>query len=94
MEADVPIVPIFLANVEEMRWNPVLYFWNLLGLGRLFAPLLRLNIPYLSPLILLIASTAWFLVTFVQIPIPAKVTLYIGKPVRFDAKKDSIDDVG
>jgi hypothetical protein len=92
-KAEVPIVPIFLANVEEMRWNPILAFWNLLGLGRLFSYILELNIPIIRPWLVLLASTAWFLVTFLQIPIPAKLTLYVGDPVQYDMRNDSIDVV-
>jgi 1-acyl-sn-glycerol-3-phosphate acyltransferase len=92
-DAQVPIVPLFLANVEEMRWNPILFFWNLFGLGRLFSYFIKLNIPVIAPLLLFISSTVWFLVTFIQIPIPSKVTLYIGDPVQYDMSKDSIDDV-
>ncbi len=76
-----------------MRWNPILFLWNLLGLGRLFSYILKLDIPVIGPILLLIASTVWFLVTFLQIPIPAKLTLYIGNPVQYDMSKDSIDDV-
>lgn len=76
-----------------MRWNPTLALWNLLGLGRLFSYILQLNIPIIGPILLLIASTAWFLVTFIQIPIPAKLTLYVGNPVQYDMSRDSVDDV-
>ena len=82
-----------MANVEEMRWNPILSLWNFLGLGRLFSRLHKLNIPVIEPILLLFASTIWFLVTFIQIPIPAKLTLYIGNPVQYDLSTDSIDDV-
>jgi len=92
-QAQVPIVPLFLANVEEMRWNPILSLWNLLGLGRLYSYILELNIPFIEPIIVLLASTVWFTVTFFQIPIPAKLTLYVGNPVKYDMSKDSIDDV-
>lgn len=92
-KAEVPIVPIFLENVEEMRWNPFLYLWNLLGLGRLFSYILKLNIPCIGSILVLIASTVWFLVTFIQIPLPAKLTMHIGDPVPYDMSKDSIDDV-
>jgi len=64
-----------------------------LGLGRLFSYILKLNIPVIGPTLLLFASTVWFLVTFIQIPIPAKLTLYVGNPVQYDMSKDSIDDV-
>ncbi|CAF0787427.1 unnamed protein product [Adineta steineri] len=93
VQAQVPMVPLFLANVDEMRWNPILWLWNLLGLGRLFSYIRELDIPVLKPFILLLSSTVWFLVTFIQIPIPAKLTLYIGDPVQYDMSKDSIDDI-
>ena len=92
-QAEVPIVPIFLANVEEMRWNPFLFFWNLFGLGRLFSFVLKLELPIIGPTLVLFASTVWFIVTFFQIPIPAKITLYIGDPVQYDTSKDSLRDV-
>jgi len=82
-----------MANVDEMRWNPILSLWNLLGLGLLFSKILKLNIPFISSMLILLASTVWFLVTFIQISIPAKLTLYIGNPVQYDLSKDSIDEV-
>lgn len=75
-----------------MRWNPFLSLWNCLGLGRLFSYVLELDIPILRSILLLMASTVWFLVTFIQIPIPAKLTLYVGDPVSYTAN-DDIDDV-
>jgi len=92
-QAQVPIIPTFLANQEEMRWNPILYFWNLLGLGRLFFLIVNLNLPILTPLLNTLALFVWFSMTWIQIPIPAKLTLYIGNPIPYDLSKDSIDDV-
>lgn len=92
-EANVPIVPTFLANQEEMRWNPFLYFWNFFGLGRLFSFLVQLNIPIFSHLLNLIGMFIWFSVTWFQIPLPAKITLYIGDPIQYDMSVDTIDDV-
>ncbi len=82
-----------MANQEEMRWNPILYFWNLLGLGHLFFSIVKLNIPILTSLLNSIASIIWFSMTWIQIPIPVKLTLYIGDPISYDLSKDSIDDV-
>jgi hypothetical protein len=82
-----------MANQEEMRWNPILYIWNLLGLGRLFFSIVKLNIPILTPLLNFISAFVWFSMTWVQVPIPAKLTLYIGDPVEYDMSKDSIEDV-
>ena len=92
-QARVPIIPAFLANHEEMRWNPAQYLWNLFRLGRLFSYIVQLNIPVLTPLLVGIGMGAWFSTTWIQIPIPAKLTLYIGDPVSYDMSKDSIDDV-
>jgi hypothetical protein len=92
-EAQVPIVPTFMANQEEMRWNPILYFWNFLGLGRLFFYVVKLNIPILTPFLNFIGSAVWFSMTWIQFPIPAKLTLYVGDPVQYDMSKDTIDDV-
>ena len=91
--ANVPIVPTFLANQEEMRWNPILFFWNLLHLGRLFSFLVQLNIPLISATLYFIGTFIWFSVTWIQIPIPAKITLYIGDPITYDLSHDTIDDV-
>jgi len=82
-----------MANQEEMRWNPILYFWNLLGLGHLFFSIVKLNIPILTSLLNSIASIIWFSMTWIQIPIPVKLILYIGDPIPYDLSKDSIDDV-
>ncbi len=92
-DAQVPIIPTFMANQEEMRWNPILYFWNYLGLGRLFFSIVNLNLPILTPLLYTIALFVWFSMTWIQIPIPAKLTLYVGDPIPYDLSKDSIDDV-
>jgi uncharacterized membrane protein YvlD (DUF360 family) len=75
-----------------MRWNPILSLWNFLRLGRLFSYILKLNIPIITPILRLLSFPLWLLTTFIQIPIPAKVTFYIGDPVRYDMSKDSIDD--
>jgi hypothetical protein len=82
-----------MANQEEMRWNPILYIWNLLGLGRLFFYIVKLNIPILTRLLNFIGSFVWFSMTWMQVPIPAKLTLYVGDPVEYDMSKDSIEDV-
>ena len=82
-----------MANQEEMRWNPILHLWNRLGLGRLYSSIIKLDIPIVTSLLSLIGSWAWFNVTWFQIPIPAKLTLYIGDPVEYDMSKDTIEDV-
>ncbi|UJR13595.1 hypothetical protein I4U23_000608 [Adineta vaga] len=92
-EAGVPIIPTFMANQEEMRWNPILFLWNLFGLGHLYSYILKLEIPLLTPLLHSIGTIIWFSMTWIQIPIPAQLTLYIGDPVQYDMSKDTIDDV-
>jgi hypothetical protein len=82
-----------MANQEEMRWNPILSLWNLLKLGRVFTYLVQLEIPLFSWLLNWIGMMIWFSMTWIQIPIPAKITLYVGDPVPYDLSRDSIDDV-
>lgn len=93
MDADVPIVPIFLENVEEMRWNPFLYLWNLLGLSRYFQFIFTIKNSAMRHVLVLIASTVWFIITFFQCPIPVKLTLHVGKPIFYDKTVDRIEDV-
>ena len=82
-----------MANQEEMRWNPILSVWNLLQLGRFFTFLVQLNIPIFSSTLSLIGSMIWFSMTWIQIPIPAKITLFVGDPVPYDLARDTIDEV-
>jgi hypothetical protein len=76
-----------------MRWNPILSLWNFLRLGRLFSYILKLNIPIIGSMLLLLRIPIWFPISFIQIPIPVKLTVYIGDSIRYDMSKDSIDDV-
>ncbi|CAF1218748.1 unnamed protein product [Adineta ricciae] len=92
-QANVPIIPTFMANQEEMRWNPILFLWNLLGLGRLYSSILKLEIPFLTPFLHAVGGLVWFIMTWIQIPIPVQLTLYVGDPVQYDMSKDTIDDV-
>ncbi len=41
MQAKVPIIPTCMTNQEEIRWNPILYLWNLLGLGHLYFSIVK-----------------------------------------------------
>jgi hypothetical protein len=84
MESGALLVPIFTKNVEEMRWNPFFYCWNLLGLSKYYNRIIDANIPYLSRFIYQFAIYTWFFSTCLCIPIPVKVTTYIGDPVSYD----------
>jgi len=84
IKAGVPILPLFYQNCEEMRWNPVLWLWNKIHYGsRIYDYIVALNIPYISAIVKLIAEFLWFFVaTFFSIPMPAKVTAYVGDPIE------------
>jgi 1-acyl-sn-glycerol-3-phosphate acyltransferase len=66
IKAGVPILPVFYQNCEEMRWNPVLWFWNKLHYGSKIYDTLASTVQYKScyavhPLIKrrLMAFRAW-----------------------------------
>ncbi|CAF1586317.1 unnamed protein product, partial [Didymodactylos carnosus] len=92
MKAGCPIIPCFLQNQEEMRFNPIFWFGNLLHIGRLYSYIMLFNIPYIMPLVCNICQTLWFCCTWFQFPIPVKLTLHIGDPVEY-GENDTAKDV-
>lgn len=80
MEANVPILPCFTRNVEEMRFNPIFYLWNLLGLGKTWTSLF--DLPYgVGSACKWIALVVWYFTMFLSIPVPVKCTSFTGKPI-------------
>jgi len=94
VKASVPILPIFYQNCEEMRWNPILWLWNKTYYGsRIYDYIVALHIPYVSATVKLIAECLWFTVaTFCSIPMPAKVTAYVGDPIECNHDSD-VDEI-
>ncbi|KNC86098.1 hypothetical protein SARC_01757 [Sphaeroforma arctica JP610] len=81
------IYPIFSQNSEEMRFVPLLWLGNLLGLTKLWSMLIEFLAfaPVLQNILYNIGSMVWFFCAyFFPIPIPVKVTLHIlpGIPVK------------
>jgi len=94
IKAQVPILPVFYQNCEEMRWNPLLWLWNKTYYGsRIYDSIVAARIPYISSIVKTIAEFVWFFVaTFFSIPMPAKVTAYVGEPIECNENSD-IDEI-
>jgi len=94
IKAQVPILPVFYQNCEEMRWNPLLWLWNKTYYGsRIYDTTVAARIPYISSIVKVVAEFVWFFVaTFFSIPMPAKVTAYVGDPIECNEDSD-IDEI-
>ncbi|CAF1226370.1 unnamed protein product [Didymodactylos carnosus] len=92
MKAHAPIIPCFLQNQEEMRFNPLFALANLLRIGHFYSYIMLFDIPYIKPLLYRLGMGIWFSCTWFQLPIPVKLTLHIGDPVEY-GENDTIDDV-
>eukprot|EP00928_Gymnodinium_smaydae_P020589 TRINITY_DN17957_c0_g1_i1.p1 TRINITY_DN17957_c0_g1~~TRINITY_DN17957_c0_g1_i1.p1 ORF type:complete len:331 (-),score=61.35 TRINITY_DN17957_c0_g1_i1:243-1145(-) len=89
-EAGVPIYPIFTQNAEEMRFNPVFWLGNKLRIGQLRLALERL--PVLGKAIKNVNLGLWFMLSYATaIPVPVKITTFIGDPIETDGK--SVDEI-
>ena len=73
--AVAPAIPVFIANGEETRFNPL--FW--------IAGLLKLDTLTVHPMLRMVAVSIWAVASLLSIPIPSKVTIVCGSPLR--AKK-------
>lgn len=91
-EAGVDIIPVFLKNVEEMRFNIFFYLANRFGFTHRFQHLVDLRIPAVSWCLKQLGSAVWFSLSFTGIPVPVKVTMFIGKPICVGTE-DSVDEV-
>lgn len=91
-DAGVDIIPVFTQNVEEMRFNPLVFFANKLGLTRKYQGLVDMRIPALSWCLKQLSMMIWGMTALLCVPVPVKVTLFCGAPVRVRAE-DSVDDI-
>lgn len=95
IDAEVDIIPVFARNVEEMRFNPTFYLCNKLGITRAFQGLvdwLRPRSCSGSKMLFQIGFFLFMCFFSFSIPVPAKVTMLIGSPVKV-RKDDPVDDV-
>lgn len=76
-----PIVPLFVQNVEEMRFNPIFWVANKLRVGKLFDWVVASQVPFVSWLVKQIGLCVWFNLSLLGIPVPARVTLHVGTPL-------------
>ena len=65
----------------------------MIGGSRVYTAIIKARIPFISAAIKLIAEFVWFTLTWLfSIPIPSKVTAYIGRPI-YTQSNDDIDTV-
>lgn len=69
----VPILPVFVENGEEMRFNPIFWFCHLLWLGHIYFAIVNARIPYLSQPLKSAGEAFWFCLSGLAIPVPVKV---------------------
>merc|ERR1719203_1810879 len=91
-QGDADIVPVFLRNVEEMRFNILFYLCNRFGVSHRHQHLVDLRIPGVSWFLKQVGMFLCVIIAYTGIPVPVKVTMYIGAPIRV-AKDDSVDEV-
>lgn len=88
-ESEAMIVPFFVRNSEESRFNPVIDVWHLIKGYKLYDAIVAANIPILTPLVHYLAPVVWFFITYIQIPIPVRCTLIFGEAVPYDRDEDT-----
>lgn len=85
MEAGVPLVPFFVRNVEESRWNPLHELWHRCHGWVPFEWITRARIPVLSSAAYTFGIVVWFMTAWVAIPVPVRCTTIFGRPVAYRA---------
>jgi len=88
-EAGVKIYPCFTQNMEEMRFNPVFWFANKLNISKPFNSLVQL--PVVGNVVKNIGLAVWFHLSFLAVPVPVKVTTFIGDPI--ETKDMTVDEI-
>lgn len=88
-EAGVKIYPCFTRNCEEMRFNPFFWLANRLNVGKAYDSLV--TVPVLGEIIKQIAMPLWFTMSWWAVPVPVKVTTFIGDPI--DTQDLSPDEI-
>eukprot|EP00475_Leptophrys_vorax_P040063 TRINITY_DN7371_c0_g1_i1.p1 TRINITY_DN7371_c0_g1~~TRINITY_DN7371_c0_g1_i1.p1 ORF type:complete len:316 (-),score=72.34 TRINITY_DN7371_c0_g1_i1:174-1064(-) len=95
-EAKVPFVPFFIQNVEEMRFNIVIYVLNRLGLTRTWDRIVKSQMLPNNVVRVLKSVFMWIWVltcVTIAISIPVQVTVHIGKPIYIDWDKTVDEEV-
>lgn len=95
IDAGADIIPVFIRNVEEMRFNPFFFCWNRAGLSRRYQELIDWLEPrsrFLNSVVRQVGFWAWLTLSFWAVPVPVKLTIIFGEPVSV-RKQDSADNV-
>mmetsp|Transcript_59530 Transcript_59530/g.129420 ORF Transcript_59530/g.129420 Transcript_59530/m.129420 type:complete len:214 (+) Transcript_59530:414-1055(+) len=80
LKTGCPIVPSFMRNGEEMKFNPVFWLANMMRLHKLFA--LGVKLPLVGRIIYTGGIyIAFCLAWLTAIPVPVQVTTVIGDPI-------------
>eukprot|EP00457_Paulinella_chromatophora_P010865 gb/GEZN01010984.1/.p1 GENE.gb/GEZN01010984.1/~~gb/GEZN01010984.1/.p1 ORF type:complete len:309 (-),score=24.14 gb/GEZN01010984.1/:84-1010(-) len=92
-EANVPVVPVVTSNGEEMRWMPLIWIWNRLGLSRAYERLVSRQDPssWVHWCLTQLRFLVWWHTCWLSIPIPVKVTVHLGDPIFFKPD-ESVDE--
>jgi len=75
-------IPVFMVNGEEMRFNPLFWAANRSGFTRVFMPLTTRK-GLAGQIAFQIAGFVWFSASLLSLPVPAKLTMVVGKPLEF-----------
>merc|ERR1740138_173266 len=67
---------------EEMRFNPLFWAANRSGFTRVFMPLTTRK-GLVGQIAFQIAGFVWFSASLLSLPVPAKLTMVVGKPLEF-----------
>lgn len=79
-EGSVKIYPVFTQNAEEMRFNPFFWIGNLLHVGQACDALV--TVPVVRVIVKQLALLGWFLLSWLAVPVPVKLTTFIGEPIE------------
>jgi len=91
MESGAMLVPFMIRNGEESRWNPITDLFSFLRVYVLYNWIVEQQIPILSRVVYVVGYCLWFSATFIQLPVPVRVTLVFGEAVSYDAQNDSVE---
>lgn len=81
IDANVPVIPIFMRNAEEMKWNPFFYMANRVGLSQAWSAVSNGKHP-INRMLKAIGMFVWYTLSWISIPVPVKLTLFIGEPLH------------
>lgn len=89
MESRAELIPFFTRNVEESGFNPIHEIWHRLHGWVPFEYLTqKIHIPLVSSFVYTLGIIAWFVTSWVAIPLPVRCTFIFGDPVPYRADEE------